>query len=198
MSSLAPTSGSSGNVSPEPLGSTGGRSGLGLLGTIVALWGIGGVLLLFGQAILRLGARALEAYAMPLGPLEVGVSLGWAALNAYAEGYRAFQLRFSPRVVARALQLARNPRPLFVVFAPLYCMAFFHATRRARVVAWATTLMVVCFIALLRHVPQPWRGIVDGGVVIALAWGALAIIGFFLRALLFGREPSISAELPDR
>jgi hypothetical protein len=156
-----------------------------------------GVLLLFGQAILRLGARAIEAYAMPLGPLEIGVAASWLILNAYAEGYSAFQRRFSPRVVARALHLARNPRPLFVLLAPLFCMAFFHATRRARIVAWATTLMVVCLIALLRHVPQPWRGIVDGGVVVALGWGALAIVAFFLRAVWSGREPVASAQLPE-
>jgi hypothetical protein len=170
----------------------------GLTGTEIAIaaWGVLGVLILFGQAMARLGARAIEAHAMPLGPLEIGVSLTWAILNAYAEGYRAFQLRFSPRVVARALYLARRPRPLFVVFAPLFCMAFFHATRRARTIAWATTCMVICLIALLRHVPQPWRGIVDGGVVIALGWGAVAIVVFFLRAVLLGREPSASPQVP--
>lgn len=164
---------------------------------VIAAWGVAGVLALFGQAIVRLGERAVEAYGLPLGPVEIAVATVWVVLNGYAEGYRAFQLRFSPRVVARALHLGRHPRPLFVVLAPLFCMAFFHATARARVIAWATTLMVVCFIALLRHVPQPWRGIVDGGVVIALAWGAIAIVFFFLRALWSGREPGVSPELPD-
>jgi hypothetical protein len=153
--------------------------------------------LLFAQAIHRLGVLALEAHRMPLGPGQVVLSIAWIGLNAYAEGYRAFQQRFCPRVVVRALHLARNPRPLFVLFAPLYCMAFFHATRRARVAAWATSLMVVCFIVLLRHVPQPWRGIVDGGVVVALAWGAAAILFLLMRALVSGREPRRPAELPE-
>jgi hypothetical protein len=156
-----------------------------------------GVVLLFGQAIARLGARAVEAHEMPLDALEISVSVGWVLVNAYAEGYRAFQRRFSPRVVARALHLARNPRPLFVVFAPLFCMAFFHATRRARTIAWATTILVLCLIGLLRHAPQPWRGIVDGGVVIALGWGAAAIVVFFLRAVMTGREPAASPQVPE-
>jgi hypothetical protein len=164
---------------------------------LVAAWGAFGVVLLLGQAIFRLGGLALEAHRMTLTPVEIGVSTAWVFMNAYLEGYRAFQLRFSPRVVARALHLARNPRPLFVVFAPFYCMAFFHATRRARTIAWATMVMVMGFIVLLRRVPQPWRGIVDGGVVVALIWGALAIVLLFFRAVLLGKEPTQSPQLPN-
>lgn len=153
-------------------------------------------MLLLVQAIHRLGGLALEAHRMPLTTMQLGVSALWIGMNAYLEGYRAFQQRFSPRVVARAVHLARNPRPLFVVFAPLYCMAFFHASRRARTVAWATTAMVIGFIVLLRQVPQPWRGIVDGGVVVALVWGALAIVFHFYRAFVLGREPTQSPQLP--
>jgi hypothetical protein len=57
--------------------------------------------------------------------------------------------------------------------------------------------VVLCLIGLLRHVPQPWRGIVDGGVVIALAWGAAAIVVFFLRAVVTGREPAASPQVPE-
>jgi hypothetical protein len=169
---------------------------LGLGRVLIAAWGALGVVMLLAQAIHRLGGLALEAHRMPLSTFEVGVSVLWVGMNAYLEGYRAFQQRFSPRVVARALHLARNPKPLFVLFAPLYCMAFFHATRRARTIAWATTVMVLGFIVLLRQVPQPWRGIVDGGVVVALIWGAGAIIVHFVRAFALGREPSQSPQLP--
>lgn len=164
---------------------------------LIASWGVFGVVLLLSQAIYRLGTLALEAHRMPLTPAQIGVSTGWVVLNAYAEGYRAFQLRFSPRVVARAWALARQPTPLFVVLAPLFCMAFFHATRRARIIAWSTTAMVLCFIVLLRQVPQPWRGIVDGGVVVALVWGTFAIVVLFLRAVVLGREPNASPQLPE-
>lgn len=133
---------------------------------------------------------------MALTPAQLAISFGWVVLNAYAEGYRAFQLRFSPRVVVRAHHLARNPQPLHVVLAPLYCMALIHATRRARIVAWATLLMIVGFVLTLRLVPQPWRGIVDGGVVIALIWGIAAIVVLFARSVFTGRLPTVAAEIP--
>ncbi len=133
---------------------------------------------------------------MALSPMQLGVSLGWVLLNAYAEGYRAFQLRFSPRVVVRAHHLARHPHPLHVALAPLYCMALIHATRRARIVAWSTLVMIVGFVLTLRLVPQPWRGIIDGGVVIALVWGIVAIGVLFVRSLLSARLPAVPSEIP--
>lgn len=169
---------------------------LGLGRVLIAGWGTLGVVLLLSQATLRLGQLAFEAHRMPLTTAQAVISGSWIALNAYLEGYRAFQQRFSPRVVARALHLARNPRPVFVALAPLYCMAFFHATRRARAIAWGTTAMVIGFIVLLRHVPQPWRGIVDGGVVVALVWGAVAIVVYFVRAFVLGHEPTQSPQVP--
>lgn len=170
---------------------------LSLRQVLVASWGVAGVLFLLAQAIYRLGGRAVEAHAMALSWQQLAISACWIALNAYAEGYRAFQRRFSPRVVARALHLARHPTPLGVLLAPAYCMAFFHASRRGKIIAWATTAMVISFIVLLRQVPEPWRGIVDGGVAVALLWGALVILALFLRALISRRVPEVSLELPD-
>ena len=37
--------------------------------------------------------------------------------------------------------------------------------------------------------PQPWRGIVDVGVVIGLGWGALATLALFVAALRGHQEP---------
>ncbi len=149
----------------------------------VALWGVLGVLAILGQAIWRLGGLAME-------PIVEGSlsGTGWAlyglsiAFNAYAEGYKAFQLQFSPRVVARAFHLARNPRPLHVALAPFYCMALFHATRKRLIVSWTVLLGVVTIVLAVRQLPQPWRGIVDAGVVVGLGWGCLAIAWFFARA----------------
>lgn len=163
----------------------------------IASWGVVGVLLLLAQATYRLGTLALEAHQMSLTQTQWVVSGAWIVLNAYAEGYRAFQKRFSPRVVVRALHLARNPTALRILLAPAYCMAFFDATRRAKTLAWATVAMILSFIILLQRVPQPWRGIVDGGVVIALIWGSLAILFLFLRALTKGVVPDVSSEVPQ-
>lgn len=134
---------------------------------------------------------------MDLSGAQLVVLGGWTAFNLYAEGYRAFQKRFSPRVVVRAAHLGANPTLLHVCLAPFYCMALFHATRRNRIIAWSTVLMVIGFILVLRHVPQPWRGIIDAGVVVALAWGATAILVFHIRALLTGKLPKCPAGLPE-
>lgn len=167
-----------------------------MLGKLVASWGVFGVLALLAQACWRLGLRAVEALQMELTPIQLGVFVAWVAFNGYAEGYRAFQLRFSPRVVVRAMHLARNLRPLHAILAPFYCMALIHSNRRGKALAWGTTVMVLCFILLLRYVPQPWRGVIDGGVVAALAWGGGAILVFYVRAMFQGRPPRAAPLLP--
>lgn len=161
-----------------------------------AVWGILGVLALLGRALWRLTPIAVEPLRSgQMSGLQAAIYAAWVVFNAYFEGYRAFQLRFSPRVVQRALHLADNPRRAHVLLAPIFCMGFFHATRKTRALAWGTALMVIGFITLLRYVPQPWRGIVDGGVVVALLWGSLAIVYYFVRGLLGHSVPG-SAELP--
>lgn len=163
---------------------------------LIASWGAVGVIALLGQAAYRLGTRAVEAVSSELSTLQLVLLVVWSVFNLYAEGYRAFQRRFSPRVVVRAFHLARNPRPTHVVLAPFYCMALLHSAKRERIVAWSTVVMIMGFILLLRHVPQPWRGIVDAGVVVALLWGAAAIAVFHVRALTTGVLPNFSAGLP--
>lgn len=163
----------------------------------IVLWGVLGIVALLAEAIARLLPRALEPVLD--GSLEPGhwaAYGGWVAFNAYAEGYRGFQKAFAPRVVARALYLARHPRPLRVALAPLFCMALFAATRRRWMVSWVVVIAVVGLVTLMRWVPQPWRGIVDGGVVVGLAWGVLAIFAYLVRAAL-GREPAVPHEVID-
>lgn len=166
-------------------------------GLLAASWGVLGVLLLLGQAIWRLGDRALTAMAYDLSPLQVATAVAWAAFSLYYEGYRAFQRRFSPRVVARALVVGRELKPLHVVLAPAFCMSFFHATRRGMIVAWSMVVMIVCLVLLVSQLSQPWRGIIDGGVVLALLWGALAIVVYFAKALSSGAPPRVDPALPS-
>ena len=102
----------------------------------IAFWGVGGVILLVGQAIWRLMPLAIEPLLDgSMSSWQLGIYVGWTLFNAYAEGYRGFQRSFSPRVVGRAFHLARHPRPLFVLFAPAFCMALFHAKRKNLILA---------------------------------------------------------------
>lgn len=157
---------------------------------MIATWGVAGVLVLLGQAIYRLTPLALEPLRTGMSGFQWALYVGWTIFNAYAEGYRGFQRSFSPRVVARAVHLARHPTPLAVVLAPLYCMALFQASRRKLITAWVLLVVIVTIIVMVRMAPQPWRGIVDAGVVVGLSWGAVSIVVLFLRAVLRGEVPA--------
>ena len=95
---------------------------------------------------------------------------------AFTEGYRGFQRSFSPKVVLRARDLAATPRPLPVLLAPLYCMHYFDSTRRQLMTTYALTVMIVSLIVVFHQLNQPWRGILDAGVVVGLSWGLVSIL----------------------
>jgi hypothetical protein len=69
-----------------------------------------------------------------------------------------------------------------MLLAPLFCMGFFNAPRRRIITSILLTLMIVIFIVAIRLLPQPWRGILDAGVVIGLAWGVIATSAFCIQA----------------
>jgi hypothetical protein len=165
--------------------------------SIVALWGVLGFVLILAQAIYRLSLFAIEPIAS--GQMTSAWRWGLYALsigfNGYAEGYRAFQHRAAPRIVARAMYLARHPRPLHVILAPLFCTGLLHATRRRLITSWVFYAALIIVIVAVRQLDQPWRGIVDAGVVVGLTWGAVAIIIYYVRALA-GHPPQVSPELP--
>lgn len=164
-------------------------------GTALFLWAVLGVMALLIQAILRLSAITVEALSSgEMTSLQYGVCAVWCLLNAYMEGYRGFQKKFVPRVLARAHHLALSPEPLPATLAPLYAMAFFRATLRAKIAAWGVSCLVIVAITLVRTIAQPWRGIIDAGVVVGLSWGLIALaLGAVAR--LSGRTPEGDPEL---
>ena len=143
-------------------------------------WGIGGVLLLLMCAVMRLGPMALELTGMELQQIHwiaLGISIVYMA---YAEGYKGFHRAFAPRVVARASYLHAHPRPVHVMLAPVFCMGYIYATPRRKLLSFALTSMIIVLVLLVRLLPQPWRGIVDAGVVTGLVFGILSIVYFLL------------------
>ena len=166
------------------------------LGAAAAGWGILGAVGLLVAAILRLQAVALEAFtAGPLGAGAWSGAIATSALIGYFMGHRGLARGFAPRVVSRALHLARHPLPLHAALAPLYCVGLFHASRRRVVASWALVASMVALVAVVRLLPQPIRGFLDAGVVIGAAWGAVAVLVIAWRAL-GGRPPSMPVELP--
>ncbi len=164
---------------------------------LVATWGIVAVTALLMQAVVRLSILTLEPWRDgSMTAFQMGIFWAWVLLNAYTEGYRAFQLRFSPRVVARAVYLGRNPRPLHILLALPFCMSLFHSSRRQMKVSWIMVMAITSVVIIVRMMPQPWRGIVDGGVVVGLAWGVLVMWWLFGRYLLGLSSPE-AEDLPE-
>jgi hypothetical protein len=163
---------------------------------LIATWGIAWVSLLLGRAIWRLTPWALEPWTEDLMTSgQQAIYVGWLVANAYLEGYRGFQLRFSPRVVSRAVYLGENPRPLWVVLALPFCMSLFHATRRQMTVSWVFIGALIVVIWWVRTLSQPWRGIIDGGVVLGLVWG-LGVIWWLFGRYLAGEKVPPPGDLP--
>ena len=165
------------------------------MGILAAFWGIAGITVLLCSAIYRLAPYAIDLFSYEL------LCQHWAALivnllfMAYAEGYRGFQERFSPRVAARARYLKNHPRFIHALLAPFFCMAFFHAPRRRKITSIVLTVGIICLVILVRMLPQPWRGIVDIGVVVGLLWGLISLLAYSFQAFThesFAYSPEVS------
>lgn len=154
------------------------------MGILGAIWGLVGITIILACAIVRVYGHAVEAWQLDWTPWQWVVAVIWCLFMLLAEGYRGFQKQFSPRVVARARYLIDHPRPLHVLLAPFFCIAYFHATRRRKIVSWSLTIGIILLIVIVHSLPQPWRGIIDFGVVLGLAYGLLWI--FIYAAIAFG------------
>ncbi|NNE92728.1 MAG: hypothetical protein HKN23_13860 [Verrucomicrobiales bacterium] len=151
---------------------------------IAPIWGLAGVLFLLGYAIFRLTPRAKTALVdYDLSVLQWIVLVVWVIFMLIGEGYRGFQKKFSPRTAARVRYLRDNPSPLRTLLAPLFCMGYFHATKKTRIVSICLTLGIILLVVLVSFAPQPWRGIIDLGVVLGLTWGIISLLIFTVQAL---------------
>ncbi|GMR24718.1 MAG: hypothetical protein BMS9Abin37_3310 [Acidobacteriota bacterium] len=164
---------------------------------IIASWGIAGVIAVIGRALVALTPIAIEPIrAGQLGSWHWVVLLIWVGTNAYAEGVVGFHRKFSPRTVDRALYLGRNPTWARVLLAPAFCIGLFQATRRVRIVSRSMVVGIVLLVVTVRQLAQPWRGIIDAGVVVGLALGLLSLIYLFVRAVVTKREPVLQQVEP--
>jgi len=168
-------------------------------GILAGVWGVAGMALVLVDAATRLSNYMFEAFTYEWTVLHWALFIVNIGFMAYAEGYRGFQNSFVPRTVARAFYLAANPTWVNGLLAPLYCVGYFGAGKRTAKVMWIGTLLIVLAVVLIRQVPQPWRGIMDAGVVVGLSWGFAATCIISLQALFSGRVPVLarvaSAEL---
>lgn len=174
-------------ASPSPLA----FSPIGLLASI---WGIGGFFILLTVAIIKLSAISLDALAQNLTLWHWVALIANCLFMAYSEGYKGFQKSYSPRLAARARYLSSHASLLQLILAPLFCMGFFNAPKRRIISSVLLTIMIIVFVLTFRLLPQPWRGILDAGVVIGLSWGLLATALFCIQAFFsssFDIDPEV-------
>ncbi len=167
-----------------------------LVGVLGAAWGLAGVTALLAYAVYRLMGMTIAGFALELDWRHWTLLIVNTLFMAHAEGYRGFQKGYSPRVVARARHLINEPTPLRVILAPLFVMGYFTTTRRRLVSTYVLTIMIIGFIILFQQLSQPWRGMLDFGVVVGLSWGIVSIVFFAIRAF-GGGSFDHSPELPD-
>ena len=166
-----------------------------IINPISAWWGMLGVAGLLLFAIWRLAPYAVEAVSMELSLVQWVVLIGNVVFMAWSEGYKGFQLAFSPRVAARVLYLQRHEVTWFTcLVAPVFCVGYFSSTRRTMLVAWIGTIGIISLVLVVNQFPQPWRGIVDAGVVVGLTWGLVTFIASLYKTLTkvrYYRSPEV-------
>ena len=158
------------------------------------LWGVIGVCAFIGGAVYRLSFHAIEALSMPLTTIQWLFVVGFALFMLVAEGYRGFQKKFSPRTAARVRYLRDNPKPLHVILAPIFCMGFIYANKKTRLTVIILTSTIICLVLLVRMADQPWRGLIDVGVVLGLGYGIISFLIFTIKALTqesFSHSPQV-------
>jgi len=169
----------------------------GIIGWLACLWGLLGVTAILAFAVFRLGRHMFSAFEYDWSLLQVAACILNVAFMAWSEGYRGFQKGFSPRTVARAMHLIRHPGWFSGLLAPLFCAGYFLAEKRVRMVVWIGTVGIVILVLLVQQTPQPWRGIIDAGVVVGLSWGIVSLWLIAIRSLISGVPPADS-RVPEK
>jgi hypothetical protein len=167
-----------------------------MIGLIGAIWGLAGFSLLLIYTIFHLTPIAIEAFSFQFRWYHWLVLVLNTILMAYYEGFRGFQKGFSPRVVARASYLIHHPNVLHSLLGPIFCTGYFYTSKRRKIATIALTIGIIILIFLVRLLDQPWRGIIDLGVVVGLSWGLISLLIFTVQAIT-SAEFNHSPEVPE-
>lgn len=165
---------------------------------LLTLWGVLGPMALLSSGVWRVFPYAIEPLLTPasLSVLHIVLYVVSIIFNAWTEGYRAFQKMIVPRILARAQWLTDNPERVNPILAPLFVAGFFAMQKRAIIVRYTFLVVIICVIIGMKFMPQPWRGIINAGVVVGLGWGVVAM-GVGLIQLFRGVVPDADPQLPD-
>ena len=159
-------------------------------------WGLSFIVAVLLFAIVRLFSVSIDAYNnFPLHWYHWLTLAVVVVFMAHSEGYQGFQRNFSPRVIARAWFLFHHPRPVLIALAPFFLAGYIHINPGRQRNILLLTVGIVILIFLIRYLPQPWRGIVDAGVVVGLTWGLVSLVVYGIR-ILGSRPFAYSPEIP--
>jgi hypothetical protein len=166
-----------------------------MMGILGATWAVTGFSALILFALWRLTPLALDAFAFEMQWHHWAAMIVNILFMTYSEAYKGFHKAFSPRAAARAKYLLENPSWLHSLLAPLFVMCYFHSTRKRMIVSYALTAFIVVLIVIVHKLDQPWRGVVDAGVVIGLSLGLLSFWWWVAR-VFSGKAGDISPDMP--
>ena len=147
---------------------------------IASHWAVLGVAFTLAEAITRLSYVCYRSVERGLSIVEWFVFAVLVASFGYWEGERALRRRFAPAVVARALELeSTSARRWTILLAPLYAMSLVGAARSALVRSWGAVAGIAAAVIVVRQLPSPFRGLVDGAVAVALSVGLVGLLTCF-------------------
>lgn len=155
---------------------------------IGAVWGMGGTIFFLLYACYRLWGYSWELTSEDLTVFEIYVLVLWVAYMVYTEGVKAFGQAFSPRVAARTQYLVKQGSALQLILAPFFVFGYFHTTKKRLIVTYSLTIGIIIFIIAIRFASHPWRGIIDAGALIGIAYGTGTVVYFAIKAWLAGTK----------
>ena len=77
-------------------------------------------------------------------------------------------------------------------------MGYIYSTKKRKVVSFLLTSAIIILVLLVRLLPQPWRGIIDAGVVLGLCLGTTSIVYFWFKSIQKGWVSPVPADFPDK
>ncbi|CAE8672220.1 unnamed protein product [Polarella glacialis] len=167
---------------------------------LVQGWGVFGVCAYLGYGVQKVVPIVLDG----LGSIDSWWQWGLLAANllffAYVEGYKGFQLGFSPRVVARSWAVSEETEQAPVwhkLLAPAFCIGYFHGTKKRVITSWAVTTGIFLVVIGVKQLANPYRAIIDAGVIVGLIWGIVSIIVLYVQSLQNDRPPKFDPALPE-
>lgn len=150
------------------------------------------MVVLCSSAAFRLGLRGVAGWAAASdGQRLAGVA--WIAWMLVSAAWPGFHRQFAPRVAVRSARLADEPPGPLALLGPLVAIGLLRATGRRRAIAVGLVTGIVAMSVGAHFLPEPWRGLMDLGVAVAVGSGVGSLLWFGARTWS-GRPPPVSAD----